>query len=67
MALLGGETALVMLSGVDIGSGMVSDLFSIWANVSRVFLVGSTSFNDDTVEDGGCVSSVTMSVAACLR
>ena len=64
---LGGETVLVVLSGVDIGSGVVSALFSIWANVSRAFLVGSPSFNDGTVEDGGCVSSVTMSVAACLR
>ena len=26
---LGGETVLVILSGVDVGSGMLSDLFSI--------------------------------------
>ena len=64
---LGGENVLVVVSGVDIGSSMVSNLFSIWTNASRAFLVGSPSFNDGTVEDSGCVSSETMSVAAYLR
>ena len=64
---VGGKTALVVLSGVGMVFSMVSDLFSIWDNVSRAFLVGSPSFNDGTVEDGGYVSSVTVSVAACLR
>ena len=59
--------ALIVLLGIATGSGIFSTLFSIWASVSRAFRVGSPAFNDGTVEDGGCVKSVTMSVAACQR
>ena len=62
---IGGVTVLVTMSGVDAGSGMLSTIFSVWANVRRTFRVGSPSFNAGTVEDGGCVNSVTMSLAAC--
>ena len=67
LSILGGETILVQLLGVDVGSSMVSDHFSTWANVRRAFLVRSPSYNDGTVEDSSCISSVTMSVAVCLR
>ena len=62
---LRGGTVLLMMLWVDSGSGMLSTLFSIWANVSKEIRVGSPSFNASTVEDSGCVNSVTMSVIAC--
>ena len=55
---LGGGTVLVMLSGIDTGSGMFSTLFSIWASISRAFRVRLPSFNVGTAEDSGCVKSV---------
>ena len=57
-----------MIDGGKIaGDGMGVTLCSIVANSKSAFLVVSPAFRSSVVVDGGSVSNVIISVAACLR
>ena len=53
--------------GDSFGSGMWSTWFNVVAISRSAFLTGSPARKEGTVVDGGCVRSVTISVAACFK
>ena len=65
-----GRVGVLTLGDAATGTGwigIISTLFICVANVSNAFLTGSPASRLGVVVDGGCVSMVMISVAACLR